>query len=121
MAHAEWRLDADERVLEDGTLLARVGPEDGNTCLIQLYGELDIASAETLERELRRAEASVESTVVVDLSGLDFIDSSGLRVLVDAASRAEQDGARLGILRGGAQVERTFELSNLSELLPFLD
>jgi anti-sigma B factor antagonist len=98
----------------------RVSPE-GETGLIQLYGEFDLASAEAVDRELRRSEESVAGTVVVDLSGLDFIDSSGIAVLAHAADRASKNESRFGLRRGNAQVERTFELAGLSELLPFLD
>ena len=85
--------------------------------VITLNGELDIDGAPRLEDELRRAEESDASSIVVDLGQLDFIDSTGIRMLVMAAERVP-DG-RLSILPGPAQVQRVFEITDLTDRLPF--
>ena len=95
--------------------------EDGPVYSIALYGELDVANADHAEAALRRAEASQADTILVDLSGLEFIDSTGLRVMTRAAERCEAAGRPLGYLRAPDSVHRTFELTGLAEHLPFLD
>lgn len=93
-------------------------PEAGGSVL-SLYGELDVASAPLLERRIKRLQWAGASAIVIDLSGLDFIDSTGLHVLIRAHARAEE--GRLTLLRGSRNVHRVFELTGTDELLPFAD
>jgi anti-anti-sigma factor len=58
---------------------------------------------------------------VLDLSGLRFIDSSGIRVLLLADARSRADANRLRLLRGQRQVQRALELCGLEDRLPFED
>ncbi len=88
---------------------------------ICLFGELDLATADVVQDELTRAEAGDASSIVVDLSGLTFIDSTGLRLLVSAAARSRADSDRLVLLRGGAAVQRAIQLTALEDQLPFAD
>jgi anti-sigma B factor antagonist len=108
-----------ERARYTGTL-ALSSERDGDTHTIALRGELDIAGAPSLEEELLRVEATDAVSIVCDLRGLEFIDSSGIRLLVMAADRSAADG-RLTILRGGKQVQRVFEITDLESRLPFAD
>ena len=87
--------------------------------VIELSGELDLDGAPQLEEELRSAESGDATAIVVDLSGLEFIDSTGIRLLVLAAERLPE--GRLSLLRGPAQVHRVFELTDLADRLPFAD
>ena len=89
--------------------------------VIGFYGELDLASAECAATELRRCTASDVDEIVVDLSGLDFIDSTGLNILLQAYEREPQNGNRLRFLRGPAPVQRLIELTRLDTMLPFGD
>lgn len=57
----------------------------------------------------------------LDLSGLTFMDSTGVRLLVNANTRARTDDCRLTLVRGPAAVQRVMELSGVDELLPFAD
>ncbi|HWI06094.1 MAG TPA: STAS domain-containing protein [Solirubrobacteraceae bacterium] len=84
-------------------------------------GELDTASAWRLERELRRVEASDASEIVLDLSAVEFIDSTGLQPVLHANARAEFHSKRLMIVPGPAAVQRCFEISGLASRLPFVD
>jgi anti-sigma B factor antagonist len=85
---------------------------------VALTGELDISTGPQLDEELRRVEGDApRAVIVVDLRGLEFIDSSGLRVLIAADARAHQRGARLVIVRGPEIVRRVFEVTRLDERL----
>jgi anti-anti-sigma factor len=101
------------------TISVRVEP---SLVVLELFGELDMASAPALERELRLAER-VEGvrTIVVDLSALHFLDTTGMSALVHAVGRGRRANWTLGLLRPSGQVERTLELSGLASVLPFLD
>jgi anti-anti-sigma factor len=85
--------------------------------LLRLEGELDLASAERLEDALRGAEAGRPELLVIDLRGLAFIDSSGLRLLLMAGERARKDGRRLIVVRGPSEVDRIFEITGADQQL----
>lgn len=89
--------------------------------MIALAGELDLATADEVEQEIVRVEATDADSIVVDLSDLRFMDSTGVRILLSADARSRADGSRLALLRGPAAVQRVFELSGISDLLPFGD
>lgn len=108
-----------ERARSIGSLRLR-SVREGDTHVVELRGELDIAGAPALEEELRAIEASEAGALVVDLSALEFIDSTGVRLLLQAADRC-QDGPRMTILRGPKQVQRVFEITDLLTRLPFAD
>jgi anti-sigma B factor antagonist len=79
--------------------------------VVALYGELDLASSPSLERELLGADSETLDRVVIDLSGLEFIDCSGLHVILRAKERFREDGRQLSLLRGPRAVQRLFELT----------
>jgi anti-sigma B factor antagonist len=87
-----------------------------------LFGELDIATADGVEEELSRVEQTDAPEIVIDLSGLTVLDSSGVRLLLNAQARAQRFGSdRLTLRRGPEQVQRVLELSGVDEMLPFDD
>ena len=94
-------------------------PEDGRV-LMRLAGELDLSSTPVLEQRLREALDSGRQ-LVVDLRNLDFMDSTGLTLLVRWARGAEQDGYELALVRGEPRVHRLFELTGLDAAFTFTD
>jgi anti-anti-sigma factor len=94
---------------------------DGVLHTIRVQGELDLATAEQLERELARVESSDALAIVLDLSALEFIDSTGVRVILQADARSRADSQRLALLRGPRAVQRVFELTGILDRLPFAD
>ena len=84
---------------------------------VSLIGELDISTATRLEDDLRRVEAERPELIVLDLTRLSFMDSTGLRLLITADSRAREDGRRLAIVRGNDMVQRVMRLTRLDERL----
>ena len=89
----------------------------GETAVIALAGELDLAGAGTLERELGALAADA---LVVDLRGLEFMDSSGLRAIALAAQRARAAGRRFALIPGAAEVMRVFDITRMRERLEFV-
>jgi len=82
-----------------------------------LRGELDLSTVDKLEEELHRIDDQVEKLLVLDLSGLTFLDSTGLRLMVTADGQAQQAGRRLVIVRGPEAVHRVFTITKLDEKL----
>jgi anti-anti-sigma factor len=94
---------------------------EGDVHTISLSGELDLATAADVQRELERVEATDAQSIVLDLSELTFMDSTGVRLLVTAHARSRTDSNRLTLLRGGRAVQRILQLSGVDTLLPFAD
>jgi anti-anti-sigma factor len=95
--------------------------ETGGQTRVVLRGELDISSAPVLEEALERAEESAPEVLLLDLRGLAFMDSTGLRTVVGADQRAREQGRRLAIVRGPDPVDRIFAVTRLDERLELID
>jgi anti-sigma B factor antagonist len=91
--------------------------QDGSDWVIRLRGELDMMSAPRLEEALE--EAPPGGHVVIDLGGLQFMDSVGLRTLLIAHAASERDGGRLRLRRGPEAVQRVFRITGTESLLQF--
>jgi anti-anti-sigma factor len=88
-----------------------VTPLDGSRSGVALTGDLDMADAESVQRMLAGlAEEAAPEPVVVDLSGLAFIDSHGVRALFRARDAAERAGGRIALHPGHGRVRRTLDL-----------
>lgn len=82
-----------------------------------LHGELDLLSSPILARAFEPVAQSDAELIMVDLRGLEFMDSTGLHVLVHAQQQAHESGRRFALIRGDEQVQRLLELSGVSEVL----
>jgi anti-sigma B factor antagonist len=80
-------------------------------------GELDMAT----QGELRAAleEASAAAHVTLDLGRLRFLDTSGLRLILETAEASRRDGFGFSVLPGGPSVQRLFEVAGVAGLVPF--
>jgi anti-anti-sigma factor len=85
-------------------------------------GELDVAGAPLLEDALDAAaeQPGVEG-IVVDLSRLGFMDSSGLRTVVLAERRLRERGLRFALVQGGEPVHRVFEITRMTNRLTWVE
>jgi anti-sigma B factor antagonist len=92
-----------------------------NGVRVVFTGELDIGGAQSAEDVLRRVESDGAPTLTIDLRGLTFMDSTGLRMLVAADKRAHEAGRTLRIVRGPAPVQRILDLTGLGDKLPIVD
>jgi anti-sigma B factor antagonist len=95
--------------------------DQDHASVISVTGELDLASSPALEDELERIAASETSLVIVDLRSLEFMDSTGLSVLVRAHQKAEENGQSFALVRGPAQVQRLLSLTGVAERLTLVD
>jgi anti-anti-sigma factor len=74
-----------------------------------------------LDAELSEIEADAPAVLIIDLSGLQFMDSSGLRALVMADERARAQSRRLAIVPGPPMVKRVFEITKLDQRLDLVE
>ena len=87
--------------------------------LVAPRGDMDMATVGMVEAELRRLRDSGFDHIVLDLGGLSFMDSSGLHLLTRWANDATQDGFVFELEPGPPAVQRLFELTSMTDLLPF--
>ena len=106
------------RCLELGSLSLHSARE-GDVHTIALSGELDLVTAGAVQEELERVEREDALRIVVDMSELTFIDSTGVQLVLAAHARSVADAERLTLLRGPTAVQRVFEICGVDELLPF--
>ena len=91
-------------------------PSDG-LFVVSLTGEMDIASAPELSRRLDLLAGAGSRHIVVDLSKLTFIDSSGINALVVAAKAIQADGGLITLVAPTPHTKRVFEIVHLSEVI----
>jgi anti-anti-sigma factor len=89
--------------------------------VVVVSGELDLRSTPVLERELERVWQSGAKLVIFDLRAVKFMDSTGVRCVVLANRRAEQDGRRLAIAQGATQVRELLQRYGVTQLLAVAD
>lgn len=89
--------------------------------VLSVAGELDLESSPALEQALSDLGGHDPELVILDLRQLDFIDSTGLHVIVKARQRAEQAGRRFALVRGGEQVQRMLGITRVDERMTLID
>jgi anti-sigma B factor antagonist len=89
--------------------------------LIRLEGALDAAACEDVIAAIWRGESSAAQTIIIDLEGLEFIDSTGLRLLLAANRRAVLTRRDLRFTRGSEYVADMFAFTALDQTLRFVD
>jgi anti-anti-sigma factor len=94
---------------------------DGAVAVIAARGELDLAAGAQLSDALRDAIGTGAEAVVLDLSDLAFMDSSGLRAVVAADRTTREQGLRFALVRAGDPVHRVFDITRMTERLEWVD
>jgi anti-sigma B factor antagonist len=107
-----------EAVIELGQLTLR-SQREGDVHTIALSGEMDLSNAVDVERELMHVESTDAPTILIDLSSLTFLDSTGIRLLIAADARSRADSCRLRVTRPPAAVFRVLCIAGIDGLLPF--
>jgi anti-sigma B factor antagonist len=87
------------------------------TIVVDVCGELDLSTADTLRDALLQVRFDRGVTVHVDLSRLDFLDSSGMGVLVAACRRVTAAGGAFAVCCDEGGVRRSLEIAGLREFL----
>lgn len=96
--------------------------EPARDCVIvRPEGELDMATAPTLEDHIAELRSTGFDHVVVDLSGLTFMDSTGLRLLIQHSHHAAGNGTRFSLIPGDRPIERVFDIAGVRSELEFVE
>jgi anti-anti-sigma factor len=88
---------------------------DGTTVVV-VEGEVDIATVEAVRQALKRTAGPL----LLDLSGVTFLDTSGLRLVVEQDRDAKATGRPFSIVAGPPEVQRLFDIAGLRDRLPFV-
>lgn len=94
---------------------------EDSAIVLAVSGELDLASSPTLEEELSRVGSCDSAIVILDLRELEFMDSTGLSVVVKAHQRAREAGRRFGLVKGRPQVQRLLSLTGVADRMTLAD
>jgi anti-sigma B factor antagonist len=113
-------MSSEQHDIADGTLVVRTVKE-GDTHTISLCGELDLANAGTAETALEASLADKTSQVVVDMRELEFIDSTGIALLVAALGHNGNEERVRFIPSTAPAVTRVLNLTGLAERLPLAE
>jgi anti-anti-sigma factor len=92
--------------------------QDSGRAILALVGELDMASSELLERAVASEDVIGEAMLVLDLQQLQFIDSTGLRVILTTLDRCRTRGQEFAVTPGSEQVQRLLSVTGVAEHLP---
>lgn len=88
--------------------------QEDDRVVLALEGELDMASAPLLQSAVEGAEITTKPMVVLDLHHLEFIDSTGLRIILSLRKRCRERGQELAVTQGSQQVERLLSVTGMT-------
>jgi anti-anti-sigma factor len=94
---------------------------EGDRAIVAVRGDLDLQVAERVVAEIEKVEERAPAVLVIDLSRLSFLDSSGMGVIAAAQARAVEAGRRIVLVKPPYSVRRAFELSGFDEVIEVVD
>jgi anti-anti-sigma factor len=87
---------------------------EGDAAVVVARGDIDLSTLDRAVAALEHARLDA-GTVILDLREVGFMDTSGLRLVIEEQRRAAEAGYRLGVVRGPARVQRLFEIAGLAD------
>jgi anti-sigma B factor antagonist len=90
--------------------------DDGHTHLFALHGDLDVATSPALRAALMDAASAEQQNIIVDLSHLAFLDSTGLGALIGANKRAKEGGGEVQLVAQEGQILRLLRITGLLDV-----
>jgi anti-sigma B factor antagonist len=90
--------------------------DDGRTHLFALHGDLDVATSPALRAALMDAASAEQQNIIVDLSHLAFLDSTGLGALIGANKRAKEGGGEVQLVAQEGQILRLLRITGLLDV-----
>lgn len=88
--------------------------------VVSVYGEIDVATAPSLREVLIGLVGEGATDLVLDLDGVDFLDSTGLGTIISALKRARTHGGDLRLVCTQPRITRLFEITGLDKAVPLL-
>ena len=111
--------ETDSDDLTQESFCCEVEPER-DAVRVHPVGSLDMATAPVLRAQIDELRKAGHRRVILDLRRLDFMDSTGLRLMLSLEAEARLDGFSLGLVPGPSAVQRVFEITGTTETLPFI-
>ena len=94
---------------------------DGDRATVAFRGELDLSGVDRARQAIEEAQSTRATLLVLDLHELEFIDSTGLEVMLRAARRAQDEGRRLIVQRPSSYVRRLLALTAIDQSLDVVE
>lgn len=111
-------MEVERHPLDTEGFEVRIDRQEGRVH-ISLFGELDVGCRDQFQAGIKRARSGGGHGLVIDLSGLTFIDSTGLGLIISAWSESKREGFSLEMVPGSAdQVRRTLALTGIDRFIP---
>lgn len=88
--------------------------------VVSIFGELDVATAPALREKLIDLVGDGTSQLVLDLEGVDFLDSTGLGTIISALKRVRTHGGDMRLVCTQGRIRRLFEITGLDKAVPLL-
>jgi anti-sigma B factor antagonist len=90
--------------------------QDETTCLLDIEGEIDVYTSPQLKQDLvQLAERGIKK-VIINLSKVEYLDSTGLGVLIGGLKRLREAGGNLALFGPGMRIQRIFEITGLNKI-----
>jgi anti-sigma B factor antagonist len=94
---------------------------EGSSALVRIRGDLDLQVVDQVTEALARIESAEPELLVIDLSRLTFMDSTGMGAVAAAHARAEEGGRRFALVRPPGGVRQAFDRTRLDEVITISD
>lgn len=94
---------------------------DGDAVYVCPVGEIDLDTVSRVRDRLEELRAAGFRRLILDLRGVTFLDSTGIRLALETDASARADGFDFALIEGPANVQRAFEITGLRGGLPFID
>jgi anti-sigma B factor antagonist len=88
--------------------------------IVSIYGELDVATAPTLRERLIALVGEGSHKLILDLEGVDFLDSTGLGTIISALKRVRTHGGDMRLVGTQPRIKRLFDITGLDKAVPLL-
>ena len=108
-------------IISGGGLMEIVSMKQGNATLVRLKGRMDVATAGDVERACERVIQGGEKFVVLDLGGLDYISSAGLRGILGVDKKIKAQGGKLALCNLKGMVKEVFQISGFAVMFSIFD
>jgi len=92
--------------------------KQGDITILKAEGKLDASSSPELDKRISSLVESGTKQIALDLAGLDYVSSAGLRVFLSAAKRLKQAHGKLALANLSAQVQQIFDIAGFESILP---
>jgi anti-sigma B factor antagonist len=95
--------------------------ERDGAAILAVSGEVDVATVPRLREQLHGLVAQGSNRIIVDLDGVDFLDSTGLGVLVGALKRVRSNDGELSLVCTQPRIRKVFEVTGLTKVFSLFD